>query len=1560
MTSINQSSAASSLPPINPPEQTPWFLRRLGFFMWNTFQRGIQKGTEPLNKEDIPPVEACENPLTIIQSQGIPPVPIWKAFMSFFCNRSSKINYMNDIPITSSSTIDEHHTSNNVTNQGGLTKLLASCRTMTPSSLIKWFIKLDYQYFLLSGIGFLLLLIGQILIPFFVQNLLYILENSNTYTLNQYTNQGILFIIAMIICILCQFVGGALGWLPACQIDYRSEIVLTALTGLKGILLSSKVRDTGEEQYIFSKYATIFTDNSLFGNLHFDTWVASTFLIVGLINLVYLLGYAGLFAFIIQILCTIFAFRTRSYIRKMDRQTNVYSQVRLRMLGESLGYMKELRSIGWDKWSYQRLEYIRSKEIEILQRSSLLKVIVDVLFALMEIATLITAFLGYALLYPNHPLSATAAFASITWIYALSQPMKGIPAFIQALMDTSVSVKAIKDNLDKTEVSLSKIHDQWKVSNNSTNNDDNWGLLSTSTSKTLKPASSAAFDQVARELQKLLNDAAKRIDDDIIANSTNNNTTPNNNKNKHTYKQSLNKNKYLDDSFAVTVQDAEEKDLLAFSSLDSLAITTISNQELTIDTLSSATGTYQPISFDNIASSTSTSDSNSNVSLSNGSTGSIRIRMDEVSLGVESKPTNIVRLYDLSFNCPSNSLTVCIGKTGSGKSLLLKSLIGDVDILSGTIDVIGKVAYIGHDPWIQRLSIRDNICFHSSYQPIRYNEIIKACGLDIDLPTFIDNDQTILGDDGNNLSGGQRMRIALARAIYTDADVYVFDDIFSALDNQVAEQIWNEVIIRLLLRNGQKTIILATQSLHFLSRPEIYQILLLDKEMVATTSKSPSSTASNWHYSHSLQDTVPNRIIVRGRYTDILNNPKATFLHESLKTNNDNTQTTSVSSTMNNDDIDNTKPASTSSINNNPILDKQTIPSWTSIRYYIQAIGWLRGSLLLIFYIASQSINIFQSWWLKLWAEQSSTTNNLSAAQVYSGIGIGYAILITFRMITLAISLTYAGKVLHDRAIYNIFNAPLSFFVENQSGTIYSRFEGDIKHIDLFIRPNVSYGANALFTLIGSIVVIMITSPWVLLWIVFISIFFVKLSKIYRKSVMKVRSIEAAARSTVTTYWKEIESNNGASFIRALGPQSVAFAVFRLLQRMEIVMQTHIASKSGSSFALTLFALFGNTISIAASIAAFAFGYGNHAVLSVAAAGLLLSYSYSFPASIYALVVELGYLEQSSVSIQRIVDYVLLENENTIQNQFFKNKRENSIGSLHSLPAPNSDSPIHVKFTGVGLRYNHQNVFAPWALRNVSMEIPRGKKIAIVGRTGSGKSSIFNCLLRLYPYEEGTILLNNININQYTDVHELRKQIAVITQNPVIIQGTLRENLFGPYLPFSYCTEQLYTNTVSTTSSISSASPLTSKTIPTLLNGRNQPFDDNGIMRFIKELFPILYTKFQTLSHGLDTYITNETFSKGEKALLNLARLLLAQYLMEHTPLYRSLILLDEPNADIDYECNQLFHKIILQQCKETIIAICHRKEYLPLFDYIIVMDNGAVQHMITSEQYVNIMREQS
>lgn len=172
-------------------------------------------------------------------------------------------------------------------------------------------------------------------------------------------------------------------------------------------------------------------------------------------------------------------------------------------------------------------------------------------------------------------------------------------------------------------------------------------------------------------------------------------------------------------------------------------------------------------------------------------------------------------LDNISLSFPKGELSVISGKTGSGKSLLLSALLGEADLLQGSIYMPatllplerndgkahpgnwildGSVAYVGQTPWLESASFRDNIIFGLPYLENRYNTVLDVCALKKDLEILTDGDKTELGANGINLSGGQKWRVTLARAIYSRAAILVMDDIFSAVDAHVGRQIFENCI----------------------------------------------------------------------------------------------------------------------------------------------------------------------------------------------------------------------------------------------------------------------------------------------------------------------------------------------------------------------------------------------------------------------------------------------------------------------------------------------------------------------------------------------------------------------------------------------------------------------------------------------------------------------------------------------------------------------------------------------------------------------------------------------
>ena len=184
-------------------------------------------------------------------------------------------------------------------------------------------------------------------------------------------------------------------------------------------------------------------------------------------------------------------------------------------------------------------------------------------------------------------------------------------------------------------------------------------------------------------------------------------------------------------------------------------------------------------------------------------------------------------LQDIAFSTAPQSLTVVNGPVGSGKSTLLSAIAGEIGEVSGTIAFQGSFVYLPQTPWIFSGTIRENILFGQPYDQAKYTRVIEACALTEDIKRFPDYDQTVVGERGEVLSGGQQARVSLARAVYSDADLYLLDDPLSAVDYKVGQHIFKSCINGLL---GKKMRVLTSHQEQHMKEAD--QVIVLFKGRV--------------------------------------------------------------------------------------------------------------------------------------------------------------------------------------------------------------------------------------------------------------------------------------------------------------------------------------------------------------------------------------------------------------------------------------------------------------------------------------------------------------------------------------------------------------------------------------------------------------------------------------------------------------------------------------------------------------------------------------------------------
>lgn len=385
------------------------------------------------------------------------------------------------------------------------------------------------------------------------------------------------------------------------------------------------------------------------------------------------------------------------------------------------------------------------------------------------------------------------------------------------------------------------------------------------------------------------------------------------------------------------------------------------------------------------------------------------------------------RLEDVSLDFVDGGLNVVTGQSGSGKSTLMLAILGETYLEGGSITVPADIAYASQTSWLQNETIQDNILFGSPFEKIRYDRVLTACCLPEDLRELPDGDQTSVGENGTSLSGGQKARVALARALYSKAPLLLLDDIFSALDAKTSAGVWKHCFCSDLLKG--RTVVLVTQVPWIAAQADLS--ILFDRGQV--------------------KSAEPNIGVVR----------RPIKIAEVLGGDADDSSTTEVetppepdlqatSDALN----DTTKVAQV--VPPKDIVDQEAkasgkVSRWTVIAY----MGYFGHPLFAICSILGLFLaNIFYfgaNFWLSIWVEAYHKSGPVDVAY-YLGI---FAAFIFFEIIAFGvIVVTFewggwrAARRLHNDFIRSIMSVPLSWFKTIPIGRITNRFSGDMASID--------------------------------------------------------------------------------------------------------------------------------------------------------------------------------------------------------------------------------------------------------------------------------------------------------------------------------------------------------------------------------------------------------------------------------------------------------------------------------------------------------------------------------
>ncbi|XP_061375641.1 ABC transporter C family member 3 isoform X2 [Gastrolobium bilobum] len=813
-------------------------------------------------------------------------------------------------------------------------------------------------------------------------------------------------------------------------------------------------------------------------------------------------------------------------------------------------------------------------------------------------------------------------------------------------------------------------------------------------------------------------------------------------------------------------------------------------------------------------------------------------------------------------------VAVC-GTVGSGKSTLLSCVLGEVPKVSGILKVCGTKAYVAQSPWIQSGKIEDNILFGKPMDRERYEKVLEACSLKKDLEILSFGDQTVIGERGINLSGGQKQRIQIARALYQDADTYLFDDPFSAVDAHTGSHLFKECLLGLL---SLKTVVYVTHQVEFLPAADL---ILVMKD---------------------------GKITQCGKYNDLLNigtdflelvgaHKKALSTLDSLDGGTVSDEISSLEQDVNVSGTHDVKEKEAKEDEKNGKSDDKGEPKGQLVqeeerekgkvgfsvywKYITTAYGGALVPIILLAQILFQVLQIGSNYWMA-WATPISSdveppVGGTTLIAVYVGLAIGSSFCILVRSMLLATAGYKTATLLFNKMHFCIFRAPMSFFDSTPSGRILNRASTDQSAVDTGIPYQIASFAFSMIQLLG-IIAVMSQVAWQV-FIVFIPVIAISIwyQQYYLPAARELSRLVGVCKAPIIQHFAETIS--GTSTIRSFDQQSrfqetnmkltdgysrpkfnIAGAMEWLCFRLDML--------SSLTFVFSLIFL----ISIP------------QGVIDPGLAGLAVTYGLNLNMIQAWVIWNLCNLENKIISVERILQYTSIPSEPPLVVE-------------ETRPDPSWPSYGEVNIQDLQVRYAPH---LPLVLRGLTCTFRGGLKTGIVGRTGSGKSTLIQTLFRIVEPTAGQVMIDSINISSI-GLHDLRSRLSIIPQDPTMFEGTVRNNL----------------------------DPL-------------EEYTDEQIWQALEKCQ--LGDEVRKKEGKLDSAVSEngENWSMGQRQLVCLGRVLLKK---------SKVLVLDEATASVDTATDNLIQQTLRQHFSDsTVITIAHRITSVLDSDMVLLLSQGLIE----------------
>ncbi|NWZ19112.1 MRP7 protein, partial [Asarcornis scutulata] len=844
-------------------------------------------------------------------------------------------------------------------------------------------------------------------------------------------------------------------------------------------------------------------------------------------------------------------------------------------------------------------------------------------------------------------------------------------------------------------------------------------------------------------------------------------------------------------------------------------------------------------------------------------------------------PTGTLQLHIENLSVRKGMLLGVVGKVGSGKSSLLAAITGELVKQGGRVYVCDLEQGFGlatQEPWIQFATVRENILFGRDYDARLYEEVLEACALSEDLNILPAGDQTEVGENGVTLSGGQKARIALARAVYQEKELYLLDDPLAAVDADVANHLMRKCILGVL---RHKTRILCTHRTEFLEKADA--LVLMDNGRIVKTGPPADMLP--------LVEAIPKFKDVDKRQKDKA--PDEQSQEEDIETEAEE------------------------SSQDKHLLRKEEEKKEGAVAFQVYKAYWLAvGSCLALSILFSlllmQASRNISDWWLSHWISSISQTPNTSVMvcaaslpsvelllfstvglvspvqaldaapvpsnasadvnfylMVYGSIAGANSLFTIFRAFLFAYGTIRAAVVIHNRLLQRVVKATVTFFDTTPTGRILNRFSSDLYCVDDTLPFILNIFLANMYGLLGMLVIITYGLPWIGLVLLPLAALYFSIQRYYRRTSRELKRLYSLTLSPIYTHFSETLS--GLSSIRAM----------RAAERFELENQLHLEQNQRCLFASNTAVQWLDIrlqmigVAVITAIAAIAVIQHQKELGNPGLVGLALSYALSVTNLLSGLISSFTMTETMMVSVERTEEYTT----------------DIPVEPQDKVVQVAADWPSRglVEFQHVVLAYR---AGLPNALDGVSFTVYPGEKVGVVGRTGSGKSTLFLALFRMLELKAGRILLDGVD-SRLVGLEELRSRLAIIPQDPFLFSGSIRENL----------------------------DPQGKRTDAELHEVLEQCHLRDAVTRM----------------GGLDSELgeRGKSLSVGQRQLVCLARALLTQ---------AKVLCIDEATASVDQQTEQLLQQTIRQRfADKTVLTIAHRLNTVLDSDRVLVMQAGRV-----------------